>query len=135
MSPSIQAPEVLTPEGKLRFADGVVDAKRSRIITVQEDHSGSGEAVNSIAAVGEPLGLYSKNVELRMWSNFGYIWGRPSCDIHRFHCPKKATAGTTSTTMAMVTWPAFRAFGLLQPCPMEQAQSWWGAMTSTRPRA
>ena len=54
MSPSIQPPEALTPESKLRFADGVVDAKRNRIITVQEDHSGSGEAVNSIAAVGEP---------------------------------------------------------------------------------
>jgi hypothetical protein len=54
VSPSIQPPEALTPESKLRFADGVVDAKRNRIITVQENHSGSGEAVNSIAAVGEP---------------------------------------------------------------------------------
>ena len=53
VSPDVQAPEALTPEGKLRFADGVVDAKHDRIITVQEDHSGSGEAVNTIAAVCE----------------------------------------------------------------------------------
>ncbi|CAL8470722.1 g10264 [Coccomyxa elongata] len=51
VSPEVQAPEALTLEGKLRFADGVVDAKRNRIIAVQEDHSGSGEAVNTIAAV------------------------------------------------------------------------------------
>ena len=53
VSPSVQPPEPLTPEGKLRFADGILDASRQRIITVQEDHSGSGEAVNTIAAVCE----------------------------------------------------------------------------------
>ncbi len=53
VSPDVQASEALTPESKLRFADGVVDAKRNRIIAVQEDHSGSGEAVNTIAAVCE----------------------------------------------------------------------------------
>ena len=53
MSPSVKPPEPLTPEGKLRFADGILDAKRGRIIAVQEDHSGTGEAVNSIAAVCE----------------------------------------------------------------------------------
>ena len=47
----MQAPEPLTPEGELRYADGILDAGRKRIIAVQEDHSGSGEAVNSIAAV------------------------------------------------------------------------------------
>lgn len=51
MRPSVQAPEPLTPEGELRYADGILDAGRKRIIAVQEDHSGSGEAVNSIAAV------------------------------------------------------------------------------------
>jgi hypothetical protein len=50
----MKPPEPLTPESKLRFADGILDAKRGRIIAVQEDHSGSGEAVNSIAAVCEP---------------------------------------------------------------------------------
>ena len=53
VSPEISPPEALTPESKLRYADGVVDARRQRIITVQEDHSGGGEAVNTIAAVCE----------------------------------------------------------------------------------
>ena len=47
----MQPPEPLTPEGKLRFADGILDPARQRIITVQEDHSGSGEAVNTISAI------------------------------------------------------------------------------------
>jgi hypothetical protein len=51
ISPSVQPPQPLTEEGKLRFADGVVDTRRNRIITVQEDHSQPGEAVNTIAAV------------------------------------------------------------------------------------
>ena len=53
MTPSVQPPKPLTPEGKLRYADGILDATRQRIIIVQEDHSGSGEAVNSIVAVCE----------------------------------------------------------------------------------
>jgi len=51
VNPSVKPPEPLTPEAKLRYADGILDAKRQRIIAVQEDHSGSGEAVNTIAAV------------------------------------------------------------------------------------
>lgn len=49
------APEPLTPasDAKLRYADAVVDESRSRLIAVQEDHSAGGEAVNSVAAVGE----------------------------------------------------------------------------------
>ena len=43
---------VTDPDGKLRFADGVVDAGRKRLIAVQEDHSGEGEAVNTVSAVG-----------------------------------------------------------------------------------
>jgi dipeptidyl aminopeptidase/acylaminoacyl peptidase len=34
-----------------RFADGVIDRKRARWIGVREDHTGSGEAVNTIVAV------------------------------------------------------------------------------------
>lgn len=47
------APRALTPEGKLRYADGVLDAGRSRLVVVCEDHSGEGEAVSTVAAVGE----------------------------------------------------------------------------------
>ncbi|MCC7264741.1 MAG: S9 family peptidase, partial [Candidatus Latescibacteria bacterium] len=41
----------LTPEGALRYADGVMDPRRQRLICVREDHTGAGEAVNTIAAV------------------------------------------------------------------------------------
>ena len=51
----VQAPRPLTPENKGRYADGVLDLRRKRIITIFEDHSrADSEAVNSIAAVGEP---------------------------------------------------------------------------------
>jgi len=48
-------PRPLTPEppgrGQWRFADGVIDARRSRWIGVREDHTGDGEPVNAIVAV------------------------------------------------------------------------------------
>ena len=48
------APEAVTSkDGKQRFADGVVDEQRSRLVAVCEDHSGEGEAINTISAVGE----------------------------------------------------------------------------------
>ena len=50
-SPS--APEALTSaDDKHRYADGVVDEHRGRLIIIREDHSGEGEAVNTVAAVG-----------------------------------------------------------------------------------
>lgn len=56
LTPSVQEPKALTPaDSKLRFADGIIDEARKSIITVQEDHSGSGEAVNTIATVGTDL--------------------------------------------------------------------------------
>ncbi len=45
-------PRPLTPEGKQRFADYVLDAKRNRLISVCEDHTaGDAEPVNRIVAV------------------------------------------------------------------------------------
>jgi dipeptidyl aminopeptidase/acylaminoacyl peptidase len=44
-------PVPLTPEIDLRFADGVLDEPRGRILCVREDHTGCGEAVNAIVAV------------------------------------------------------------------------------------
>ena len=44
-------PQAMTPEGSLRYADGVFDAARGRIICVREDHTGDGEPVNAIVAV------------------------------------------------------------------------------------
>ncbi|MFP4394680.1 MAG: S9 family peptidase [Anaerolineales bacterium] len=47
------APVPITPESeaKLRYADGIVDHRRQRIICVREDHRGGGEAANTIAAI------------------------------------------------------------------------------------
>jgi len=45
------APEVITPEAPLRYADAVVDGARNRLICVREDHSGAGQAVNTIVAL------------------------------------------------------------------------------------
>lgn len=50
---TLSAPDAITPaDAGLRYADAVVDEKRNRLIAVQEDHSGKGEAVNTVASVG-----------------------------------------------------------------------------------
>jgi len=47
-------PQEITPEAEMRYADGVIDRRRNRMICVREDHSAAGsEAVNAI--VGIPL--------------------------------------------------------------------------------
>ena len=46
-----EEPTATTPEAPLRYADGVFDAKRGRIVCVREDHSGDGEPVNAIVSV------------------------------------------------------------------------------------
>ncbi|HEX2910303.1 MAG TPA: S9 family peptidase [Chloroflexia bacterium] len=45
-------PEALTPEVDLRYADGVIDRQRNSLIMVREDHTGEGEAINTIVRVG-----------------------------------------------------------------------------------
>ena len=44
-------PTPLTPEAALRYADGILDAARHRLICVREDHTGAGEAVNTLTAL------------------------------------------------------------------------------------
>ena len=45
-------PQPITPEGKLRYADGIMDRVRNRIICVREDHTDSiREPVNTIVGV------------------------------------------------------------------------------------
>jgi dipeptidyl aminopeptidase/acylaminoacyl peptidase len=44
-------PELLTPSDGFRYADLVVDRKRNRLVCVREDHTGAGEAVNTIVSV------------------------------------------------------------------------------------
>ena len=47
-----EAPRPVTPEAELRYADGVFDARRNRLICVREDHRAAGrEAVNAVVAV------------------------------------------------------------------------------------
>jgi dipeptidyl aminopeptidase/acylaminoacyl peptidase len=54
-----QAPQPITPEAAWRYADGIVDRRRNRLIAVREDHTQVGsEAVNTIVAIlsGNPSG-------------------------------------------------------------------------------
>ncbi|MFQ5994313.1 MAG: S9 family peptidase [Acidiferrobacterales bacterium] len=44
-------PRPITPDSALRFADGMIDRRHARIICVCEDHSVSGEPVNTIVAI------------------------------------------------------------------------------------
>ncbi|HEY9882248.1 MAG TPA: S9 family peptidase, partial [Thermosynechococcaceae cyanobacterium] len=44
-------PIAITPEVAWRYADGVVDVQRQRLICVREDHTGEGEAVNTIVSL------------------------------------------------------------------------------------
>lgn len=58
-------PVAITPSNSFRYADGVFDRTRNRTIWVLEDHSGTGEAINSIGSVasggGSPSVLVSGN--------------------------------------------------------------------------
>jgi dipeptidyl aminopeptidase/acylaminoacyl peptidase len=44
-------PRALTPAVELRYADPIVDKKRGRLICVREDHTGAGEAVNTLVSI------------------------------------------------------------------------------------
>jgi dipeptidyl aminopeptidase/acylaminoacyl peptidase len=50
-SPSLE-PQPLTPAADMRYADGVIDRQRGRLICVREDHTGAGEAVNTLVSIG-----------------------------------------------------------------------------------
>ena len=45
------APQPLTPADNLRYADGQIDRRRNLFICVREDHSGAGEAVNTLVRI------------------------------------------------------------------------------------
>jgi dipeptidyl aminopeptidase/acylaminoacyl peptidase len=48
----LAAPQPITPEGALRYADGIVDRRRQRWIDVREDHTDPrGEVVNALVAI------------------------------------------------------------------------------------
>ncbi|HIK33528.1 MAG TPA: S9 family peptidase [Oscillatoriales cyanobacterium M59_W2019_021] len=45
-------PEAITPEGQWRYADFAIDRPRDRLLGIREDHTGEGEAVNTIVGIG-----------------------------------------------------------------------------------
>jgi dipeptidyl aminopeptidase/acylaminoacyl peptidase len=49
-------PQPITPALDMRYADGVIDRRRGRMICVREDHTGPGEAVNTIVALALDTG-------------------------------------------------------------------------------
>src|SRR2546428_97695 len=54
-----EAPRAVTPAGPWRYADGIVDRQRNRLICVLEDHSAEGrEPVNCVAAVDLATGQH-----------------------------------------------------------------------------
>jgi dipeptidyl aminopeptidase/acylaminoacyl peptidase len=62
-------PQAITPEAELRYADGVIDQRRNRMICVREDHSAAGrEAINTI--VGIPLSGAGAQVTLANGADF-----------------------------------------------------------------
>ncbi len=46
-----EEPFPLTPSGSFRYADAVIAARQKLLIAVREDHSASGEAVNSLVSI------------------------------------------------------------------------------------
>jgi len=59
------SPRPITPAGDLRYADGVIDSRRNKMICVCEDHSVPGkEAINSLVAI-DLDGRESKKVLLK----------------------------------------------------------------------
>lgn len=44
-------PQPFTPEADLRYADYILDHYRNRLVCVREDHTGPGEAVNTLVAI------------------------------------------------------------------------------------
>jgi dipeptidyl aminopeptidase/acylaminoacyl peptidase len=98
-------PRPVTPEAELRYADGVIDARRQRIICVCEDHSDPGsEASNSIVALDADGGAARR----LMWGNDFYSSPRLSPD---------------GTLLAWLTWnhPSM---------PWDAAELWIGRLTA-----
>ena len=45
------APRPITPAGKMRYADAIIDSRRGRLICVREDHGDEKEAVNTLTSI------------------------------------------------------------------------------------
>jgi dipeptidyl aminopeptidase/acylaminoacyl peptidase len=53
-------PRPLTPAVAMRYADPIVDNRRGRVICVREDHTGGGEAVNTLVSINAENGEDAK---------------------------------------------------------------------------
>ena len=53
------APTPLTANDGMRYADARIDAPRGRLVAVREDHSGGGEAVNTLVSIELASGAVS----------------------------------------------------------------------------
>src|SRR6187399_443400 len=51
LDPGAEAPVPITPDGPWRYADLRLDPVRRRFYAVREDHSGGGEAINTIVTI------------------------------------------------------------------------------------
>ena len=82
--PAGEEPSAITPEGETRHADFAVDLARSRLVCIQENHSGDGEPVNSVVAVpmDTRAGVIADPEVLVSGSDF-YSSPRPSPDGSR----------------------------------------------------
>src|SRR5437868_2459846 len=73
-------PEAITPATEMRYADMVIDGERGRIITVREDHTGAGEAVNALVGINLEDG---ENARVLVSGNDFYSSPRLSSDGKR----------------------------------------------------
>ena len=106
-------PKPVTPESKLRYADGVVDGKLNRLITVCEDHSSGGEAVTTVGAIGGWV------QQQRDWGTDVLLQTRPwpglacccsSCTVWSSHCSRLPRR----TLLCLCTRPALPDFIAVQ---------------------
>jgi dipeptidyl aminopeptidase/acylaminoacyl peptidase len=53
-------PRPLTPAADIRYADGVIDRRRSLFFCVREDHTGQGEVINTVVSIDIEAGSTGK---------------------------------------------------------------------------
>lgn len=77
LNPDQKDPKAISPKVNMRYADLVFDRRRNRLLAVREDHTGPGEAVNTLVAI--PLDRESSGKVLVSGNDF-YAFPRLSPD-------------------------------------------------------
>ncbi len=119
--------EPFTPDGQFRYADYELDAGRNRLLAVREDHSGDGEAVNTIVAIpfdgSEPVILAEgadffaaprlspdgSSLAWLRWSHPNLPWDGTELVVARLDAAGRATdarvvAGSASDWVSQPAW-------------------------------